>query len=223
MGKIEFMPNGNGENAVSARSLYEFLEIKEHFTQWIERMFDYGFNESVDYQAIKEFISHSNGFGGTYKTDYALTLDTAKEIAMLQRTEKGKQARQYFIECEKQNKIKPMSIEEMIIANAQSMIETKKRLTNLEDFTHTKFEETFTKIDEIKALSSTRPEYFTIVGYASYIRVSVDNTLAKRLGATASKLCKERGLLVDKVPDGRYGHVGSYPLEILKEVFKQAA
>jgi anti-repressor protein len=166
-------------------------------------MFDYGFNESVDYQAIKEFINHSNGVGGTYKTEYALTLDTAKEIAMLQRTEKGKQARQYFIECEKQNKMKPMSIEEMIIANAQSMIDTKKRLTNLEDFTHTKFEETFTKIDEIKALSSTRPEYFTIVGYASYMRVHVDNTSAKKLGAIAAKLCKERGLPIDKVPDTR--------------------
>lgn len=101
---IKVSRNENEQQVVSARELYEFLEIKEHFTQWIERMFEYGFSESIDYQAVKNFVTHSNGVGGTYKTDYVLTLDTSKEIAMLQRSEKGKQARQYFIECEKKLK-----------------------------------------------------------------------------------------------------------------------
>jgi len=91
----------NGNRAVSMKDLYNFLEVKENWTDWTKRMLGYGFIKSIDYEAVSVFIKHSNGFGGTNKTDYALTIDTAKEIAMIQRTSKGKQARQYFIEMER--------------------------------------------------------------------------------------------------------------------------
>ena len=99
---IKVATNANGKQVVSARELHEWLETEDHFTQWAKRMFEYGFSESVDYEAINEYVMHSNGVGGTTKTNYFLTLDCAKEISMIQRTEKGKQARLYFIECEKQ-------------------------------------------------------------------------------------------------------------------------
>jgi anti-repressor protein len=86
----------NGQNVVSARELYTFLEIKTDFTNWCKRMFEYGFENEVDYSLVK--IGEGNAHN---KTDYALTLDTSKEISMLQRSEKGKKARKYFIECEK--------------------------------------------------------------------------------------------------------------------------
>lgn len=86
---------------VSARELHSFFEIKTPFTTWIKRMLDYGFEENLDYQAINIFVSHKNKVGGTNKVDYALTLDCAKQISMVQRSEKGKQARLYFIKCEK--------------------------------------------------------------------------------------------------------------------------
>lgn len=85
---------------VSARQLHDFLETKDHFTQWCKRMFEHGFVENIDYEAVHIFVPAKNGIGGTNKTDYALSIDCAKEIAMVQRTEKGKQARLYFIECE---------------------------------------------------------------------------------------------------------------------------
>ncbi|ADQ83082.1 phage antirepressor KilAC domain-containing protein [Riemerella anatipestifer] len=87
----------NGQQAVSARELHSFLEITERFSSWFERMCQYGFVENIDYQGCEFFNTLANQ---TLK-DYALTLDTAKEISMLQRSEKGKQARRYFIECEK--------------------------------------------------------------------------------------------------------------------------
>lgn len=90
-----------GNNAVSARDLHQWLETEDHFTQWAKRMFEYGFSEGTDYQAVHEFVAAKNGFGGKNKIDYVLTLDAAKEISMIQRTEKGKEARQYFIEVEK--------------------------------------------------------------------------------------------------------------------------
>lgn len=98
---IRVTTNDQGEQVVSARDLHEYLEVKDHFTQWADRMFEYGFTQGVDYQAINQIVKHLNGVGSSNKTDYVLTLDCAKEISMIQRTEKGKQARQYFIECEK--------------------------------------------------------------------------------------------------------------------------
>lgn len=94
---IRITTNEQGSRVVSARDLHEFLEVSERFNSWCTRMFDYGFTENQDYLGCKVF----NTLAKQELLDYVLTLDTAKEIAMLQRSEKGKQARQYFIECEK--------------------------------------------------------------------------------------------------------------------------
>lgn len=90
----------NGQRAVSARELYKFLEVTERFSSWFERQLQYGFTENIDYQGCKFFNTQAN----QELTDYALTIDCAKEISMLQRTEKGKLARLYFIEMEKRAK-----------------------------------------------------------------------------------------------------------------------
>ncbi|MGV4405258.1 phage antirepressor KilAC domain-containing protein [Ornithobacterium rhinotracheale] len=90
----------NGKQAVSARELHQFLESDERFSKWFERMISYGFMQGVDYQGCTFWYAPAN----QTLTDYALTIDTAKEISMLQRSEKGKQARRYFIECEKKLK-----------------------------------------------------------------------------------------------------------------------
>ena len=81
------------DTAVSAR----FVESSERFSKWIDRMLEYGFTNGVDYTPYQKVHPlNKQSFG-----DYALTLDTAKEVAMIQRNEKGRQARRFFIECEK--------------------------------------------------------------------------------------------------------------------------
>ncbi|ACU92434.1 phage antirepressor protein [Capnocytophaga ochracea DSM 7271] len=95
----------NGNKAVSARELHKFLEITERFSNWFERMLQYGFVENHDFTSVKSFTLVNNGAQRELE-DYALTLDCAKEISMLQRSERGKMARQYFIECEKQLRAK---------------------------------------------------------------------------------------------------------------------
>lgn len=116
----------NGQ-VVSARDLHEFLETQDHFTQWARRMFEYGFVQGVDYQAVHNFVSHENKVGGTNKTDYALTLNCAKEISMIQRTEKGKQARQYFIECEKKLKNGLYELPQTFSEALRLLADTKER------------------------------------------------------------------------------------------------
>lgn len=88
----------DGKQAVSARELYAFLEIQTPFTMWAERMFEYGFTENVDYVSLSQKSEKPQG--GRPQIDYALSISCAKEISMLQRNDKGKQARQYFIEAE---------------------------------------------------------------------------------------------------------------------------
>ena len=86
-------------NTVSARELHKFLEIGTRFDKWFIRMCEYGFNENDDFIRVAQKCPT---LGGTQTIiDYAITLDMAKELSMIQRTEKGKQARQYFIQCEK--------------------------------------------------------------------------------------------------------------------------
>lgn len=85
----------NHRGLVNARELHAFLEVNSLFAHWIKRMLAYGFEENSDYTTIAKKNNRQ------ILKEYILTLDTAKEIAMIQRTPKGKQARQYFLACEK--------------------------------------------------------------------------------------------------------------------------
>ncbi|MCE5143443.1 phage antirepressor KilAC domain-containing protein [Staphylococcus aureus] len=90
----------NGEIAISGRELHQALEVKTAYKDWFPRMLKYGFEENTDYTAIAQKRATARG-NMTHYIDHALTLDTAKEIAMIQRSEPGKRARQYFIQVEK--------------------------------------------------------------------------------------------------------------------------
>ncbi|WP_336877584.1 phage antirepressor KilAC domain-containing protein [Staphylococcus nepalensis] len=89
----------NGEIAISGRELHEALEIKTQYTKWFERMTEYGYQENIDYIAISQKRLTAQGNVTTY-IDHALTIDTAKEIAMIQRNEIGRAVRQHFIRIE---------------------------------------------------------------------------------------------------------------------------
>lgn len=82
---------------VLARDLHEFLEVETPFNKWFSRMCEYGFTDGADFQT---FLSESTG--GRPATDAQITIDMAKEICMLQRNERGKQARQYFLQLERE-------------------------------------------------------------------------------------------------------------------------
>lgn len=91
----------NDRPTVLGRDLHELLEVNSNYTTWFKRMCDYGFTENIDYATCFPNLESENQHGGQNKIDHQLTIDMAKEICMLQRTEKGKQARQYFIQLEK--------------------------------------------------------------------------------------------------------------------------
>ena len=130
--------NGNAVETVSARELHAFLEVGKDFSTWIKnRLETLGSIENEDYLVIQEVFPNFGEKGGRPKIEYYLTLDVAKHLAMMEKNEKGKQARQYFIECERklrehQLKLAPKTFAEALRAYADEVEaheQTKQTLT----------------------------------------------------------------------------------------------
>lgn len=112
-----------GKQLVNARELYDFLKIKTDFKDWFPRMCEYGFEEGKDFSS---FLSGSTG--GRPSKNFIISIDMAKEISMIQRSEKGKQARLYFIECEK--KLKEIQVPK---SYAEALLEAGKLALEIEN------------------------------------------------------------------------------------------
>ena len=89
--------NGNAVETINAKELHEFLEVRSKFADWIKnRISEYDFTVNQDFTTVSKNLEN-----GGRSIEYHITLDMAKELSMVERNEKGKQARKYFIECEK--------------------------------------------------------------------------------------------------------------------------
>ena len=125
---IKVTESEDGQKLISGRELYEFLESKRDFTTWVkDRIEKYGFVENEDF-TLHKFVE-----GKTWKHDYIFKIDTAKEISMVEGNEKGRQARKYFIECERQlketNKVKiPQTYAEALLEAGRLALENEKLL-----------------------------------------------------------------------------------------------
>jgi len=91
---------GASVQSVDGRELHQFLVVGKDFSNWIKaRITAYGFVEGVDFEVFASLGENTSG--GRPTKDYAITIDMAKELCMVERNEKGKVARRYFIECER--------------------------------------------------------------------------------------------------------------------------
>ena len=135
MNELIKITNHGDKQTTSARDLWEFLgKPYDKFTKWFNQYKDYGFVENEDYRAmcIKFHTAQGNE---SEATDYEITIDMAKELAMLQKTEKGKEARQYFIEAEKRYKAQLGMTQQvdskMLFRIAQALEEKEKQIALL--------------------------------------------------------------------------------------------
>jgi anti-repressor protein len=109
----------DGQRAVSARELHQVLGSKQDFSTWIKnRINKYGFIENQDYQSFHNSVERE--IGASTRIEYALSIDMAKEIAMVEGNERGRKVRQYFIECEKKlsnpaKQLTKMQLAQMVI------------------------------------------------------------------------------------------------------------
>lgn len=171
---VKIQTNEQGEQLVSARTLHEKLEIKRDFTTWIKaRIGKYGFKENVDFTTVwndtktgvvKKFNGsiHSMVKLG-YEINYILKLDMAKEISMIENNDKGRQIRQYFIQCEKQY---------YSLAKKANEIEFNPNLRRIQ--------ESVTRIKDLEAKirglqKEITKEYDTILGRAAIMKDTIKN------------------------------------------------
>lgn len=140
---IKVTTNEENEQLVNGRELHEFLEVATEYKKWFGRMAEYGFVENIDFIRVTQKCPTPGGIQNI--TDHAMKLDMAKEISMLQRTEKGKQARQYFIQVEKEykqqlldtSKLSPelQMFQGIFNAVAKQELETKRLATQMDNIT----------------------------------------------------------------------------------------
>ena len=196
----------NGKKVVSARELHAFLGNTDNVNTWFKRQAERAMLvENEDFTSVA-FLQPS----GQNAIDYAISINSAKEIAMLNGGDKGKQARLYFIECEKQL-TKPMSQIDILVQSVQLLQEQSKRIDNVE-----------AQLLEIKNKPQINApiEHFSIMGYCRNIHKQISIEEAKTYGAKCRKMCNELGMVIGKVPDPRFGSVNTYPLDVLSQIIK---
>lgn len=201
--KIDY---SNDTPLVSAREVHDYLDLETPFNKWFPRMCEYGFEEGKDYWT---FLSdRSDGLPGKPRQDAQLTVGMAKEICMIQRNEKGRQARQYFIKVEdewKSQRNKPMTQAEITLANAQAIVDHERRMDAIEA--------------SQKALSDKldkAAEAFTAPSYSA-------DTWQENARATIAAIVQENGLSYQAYTGELYQRLESAAGVNLKsrQVFKQ--
>ena len=195
----------NGEQLVSARELHKFLNIETRFDIWFSRMCEYGFIENQDFIAYVQKSTFANN--RKYKQmDYLLKISMAKELSMIQRNEKGKQARLYFIECERKAKEQNQIIISKPLINElmDRLKETEIRLNRLEN---------------IKTSIKSNPKMMSISEYALNKGVKIDSQHMGGIGTKAKNTSKKLGYEVGKAYSSNGATKNIYNVEILEHIF----
>ena len=186
---------------VSAREQHELLEIKTAFTDWFPRMCEYGFEEGKDYCS---FLSdRSDGLPGKPRTEYQLTLEMAKELCMIQRNDKGREIRRYFIQLEEK-----WNSPEMVINRAlqfsQRQVEALMQTNNA--------------LIEENSIMKPKAEYYDNI---------IDRGASLNFGDTAKLIGVQRKALINELfrtkyiyRDG-YGDIRAYQSSINSGLLKQ--
>lgn len=126
------LTDNDGIQAVMGRDLHAFLEVRRDYTNWFKQMVGYGFVDGQDFTLVKEETAGHPGSPNLANTrhNHIISLDMAKEIAMIQRTERGKQARQYVIEVEKRaRQVAELTPEQLM---AKALLQAESTMKELE-------------------------------------------------------------------------------------------
>ena len=179
---IKITTNEVGEPTVLGRELHEFLGVTTRYNDWFPRMVEYGFTEGKDFNLLKNEQVRFEGNREVTREliDHLLTIDMAKELAMIQRTDRGKQARQYFIQVEKD-----YNSPEKIMARALRIAEKELSTLKLE---------TKIQAQQIAELQPKATYYDLILQCPSLLSVT---EIAKDYGMTAkglNKILHEQGI-----------------------------
>lgn len=209
---------GQTVQTANARDLHAFLEVKKDFSGWIKAQIKRAMlTEGRDYLVTQKGEQLPSGM--KHMIEYHLTIEAGKHIAMLAGTAKGKEVREYFIECERRATTAPSSPAQMLVAMAQQFLayeqEQQRQATEM-----ARIQETVAVIE-----ARTQPEnkHFTVLGYANLVGHKIDYREAAKIGKKCAELSRSQGLPIGDVKDPRFGRVHSYHESVLQAVIDAAA
>ena len=213
---IKITTNEEGKQLVSARELHEKLILEEgkeeRFSQWFKRHLQYGFEENIDFTSVKIFTVVNNGAKRELQ-DYAITIDMAKEICMLQKSDKGREFRKYFIECEK--KLKTIDNKAQLLLDiyngGEKAIAASKKLHEIEAAPIK------AELKEANIQLQKDKQWWSIKRVAIITNTSWKDYSWKKLKAASL----ETGHEVKKVFDANFGAVNAYHEDAWKEVYPE--
>ena len=202
--------------AVNARELHAFLQSKQDFSTWIKnRISEYDFVENQDFITAPQKYGTANGGYATRK-EYYITLDMAKELSMVERNEKGKQARKYFIECEKQlqtNQAQLPTDPFLLIAHlAQQAYSMQQKQVEMDNRLQV--------VEQRQSQLNQDNDHFTIKGFCSFHDIDLSNGKMSALSKKAKKLSDVKDYTYHEITDPRWGKVRTYHKDILTELFE---
>jgi len=204
---------------VNARELHAFLGVGKDFSTWLKGRIDqYGFIENVDFVEVFPKTGGKSAAGRPTK-EYALALDMAKELSMVERNAKGKQARRYFIECERRARedvvTKVYNPQTAALIHALQQLDAVQNVQQVQAQQLERLEENIAIVE-----ARTQPEnrHFTVMGYARLLGFSVDLRQAAALGKKCAHLSRKNGLPIGEVKDPRFGRVFTYHDSVLNKV-----
>jgi phage anti-repressor protein len=201
--------NDDGRRLVNGRELHEWLEIKSRYNDWIKRMIEYGFEENLDFEVVtQKRVTTNLGNPITEFTNHALTPQMAAEIAMMQRTEKGKLARVHYIYLEQRF---VSSLGAIVAKQAVEINALKSGQMQLSQSVHAV---------EVKQ-SLINEDYYTLLGwYALHKKkFDLDPNVAKMAGKALSKASRKADVPILKKFDSKYGNVNQYHKTVLVSLF----
>jgi len=210
---IPIIENPEGEQTVNARDLHSFLKVGKDFSTWIKnRIESCNFKENRDFVVIPGI--GVNPLGGRPSIDYHLGMRMAQHLAMIERTKKGEEARDYFIECERIAKGKTLSPGEYLVQQARMLLrieQEQKRQSEHQAITDK-------KVEQLEVNAKTETEYFTISGWAALINLKMPIEEAARLGKIAAQMSRKLGVSMGTARHIHFGRVNTYHESILSAV-----
>jgi phage anti-repressor protein len=189
---------------VKGRDLWNGLEIKGDYTSWaryqIEALGGVGDEDFTTFMEIQE-----REVGATARREYYFTLDFAKHIAMVSKTPKGREVRDYFIEVEKTYRTPPITTATVLFQAVEVLLKHERRLD--------KVEKRIATLDGSDGYVSVRG-YFRLIGIRN-----PTPAMSRAIGKRATSLCLQRGIEIQSIPDKQWGKLNTYPKPVLDETF----
>ena len=205
----------NEKPTVLGRNLHNALKIKTGYRDWFHRMVEHGFVEGRDFNTLKlERVQRDvDGNISCEITDHQLTLEMAKGICLLQKSEIGRRCREYIIDVEQRFNEPLKTPEELLLESAELMLGHGKRLSSIEE-----------RLEVLEARAEMHQRcYYTIAEYAALRGIDYDVDDVFSVERKAENLSREYGCEVLTVPESPLTlvRISTYHVDILKRVFKQ--